>query len=320
MAAAEIRPSAQGAAESSSGQPTFSLISNEKLLQIYSAMVRCRMVEERAGRIAGQSHASSGPVSGRTEHHEACVVGVAVDLEPEDAISSTPGDLLCPFMKGEPPERIFARLISTSPGKRKERSFSAPPGDSHLHMIPSSASVAAQLNIAAGVALAHKMRKSGKIVAAFFRENSASLGPAEQALQFAGCQALPILFVARHSSASPSANGRRPVRDGDLSAKAQAFGIPGIVVDNHDAVAVYRVAHEAIVRARKGRGPTLIECTGYRLPGQTPEASTHDPIANMETYLARKRLFTPDLRQSIFDGFKKELDEAARRSRRRHAS
>ena len=114
-----------------------------------------------------------------------------------------------------------------------------------------------------------------------------------------------------------------PNQSRDIAQKAQAYGFPGITVDGNDVVAVYRVASEAIAHARKGNGPTLIECKTYRWYGHSeidpakyrdPEEverwKANDPILNMEKYLMRKGLFSEEYKQKVAAEFSKELGVA----------
>jgi pyruvate dehydrogenase E1 component alpha subunit len=173
------------------------------------------------------------------------------------------------------------------------------------------------------VALANKMKKNDNIAVAFSGDGSTSLGFWHEALNFAGVHDLPIVFVCQNNLWAESVNLSLQTKVPDISTNAQAYGFPGITVDGNDVVAVYRVAQEAIARARRGQGPTLIECKTYRWYGHSeidpakyrdPEEverwKAKDPIANMEKYLAAKGLFTAEWKQEIVDGFNNELDAA----------
>jgi TPP-dependent pyruvate/acetoin dehydrogenase alpha subunit len=308
-------------AESANETPSFSLISNEKLLQLYATMVKCRMLEERArvlfkqGRFSGNYYAAVG--------QEASVVGVAIDLKPEDTIGPSHRDFITNFVKGAPVEKMFAQLFAREASPDKGRSSPAHMGYAPLNVITPSSTIAAQLNIATGVALASKMQKNGRIAVAFSGDGSTSLGFWHEALNFAAVQSLPILFVVQNNLWAESVNMKFQTRVADISEKAKAYGIPGITVDGNDVVAVYRVAYEAIARARQDRGPTLIECKTYRWyghseidpakyrdPAEVEKWKANDPIANMEKYLTRKNLFAPDGKQKIVDTFNRELDAA----------
>lgn len=321
MAGKEKAESATAVAEAQGSKPSFSLISNEKLIQLYTTMVKCRMLEERArvlfkqSKFTGNYYAAVG--------QEASVVGAAIDLEPEDTIGPSHRDFITNFIKSAPLEKMFAQLYARSTSPDKGRSSPAHMGYAPLNVITPSSTIAAQLNIATGVALANKMKKNGKIAVAFSGDGSTSLGFWHEALNFAGVQNLPILFICQNNLWAESVNMKFQTKVDDISEKAKAYGIPGITVDGNDVVAVYRVASESIARARQGRGPTLIECKTYRWyghseidpgkyrdPAEVEKWKANDPITNMEKYLTRKHLFSADMKQKITDSFSKELDAA----------
>ncbi len=113
--------------------------------------------------------------------------------------------------------------------------------------------------LGAAVKASRKMKKTGNVVVVF--SCTSDHGDWYEALRIAGAGALPILFV-HCDQLSPHKRGDAKE---EIGAQAQSYGFPGIAVDGHDLVAVYRVAYESLVRARRGGGPTLIECKPYRL-------------------------------------------------------
>lgn len=141
------------------------------------------------------------------------------------------------------------------------------------------------LHSAMGAALANKTSKTRRVVVIFGRDGTAE--PWQIAIESARVHLLPMILV----SVSDEANGQPPKRE-KKSSPAPGTELPHITVDGNDVVAVYRVAHEAIERARRDRGPTLIECTEYRLSGQ-------DPIRHMEDYLRGRGLLRPGLKREI---------------------
>jgi pyruvate dehydrogenase E1 component alpha subunit len=118
----------------------------------------------------------------------------------------------------------------------------------------------------------------------------------------AGAKSLPILFVCHCGHDAE-----------DISLQAKNYGFPAVTVDANDAVALYRVATEAIAHARRGSGPTFIECKPWSLsgPGSSPRATAGNPILNMEKYLSRKGLFNKKLKSEVTANFARELDAAA---------
>ncbi len=164
-------------------------------------------------------------------------------------------------------------------------------------------SLAARLEVATSAALANKIEKNGKIVVVFSSGKSGSLNSWNEALARACAQRLPILFVAQGDSPAGPASLNAQSGIGEAGLKAQAGRLPEIAVDGNDVVAVYRVATEAIAHARRGNGPTLIEC-------QAECSEAHDPIRKMEAYLAQKGLLRDEWKPQAAARFATELDAA----------
>jgi pyruvate dehydrogenase E1 component alpha subunit len=272
----------------------FSLISNEKLLQIYSTMLKCRMIQARI-RIFTRRNGSIAPSA--AAGHEAAIAGVVLDLLPGDTLAPSPCGFIPCFVKGLPLDRIFSAL---SP-----RSGLARPRYAPLNLIPPSLSLAAQLERAIEAAAANKKSRNKKIAVAFCGNSSASPDVLHGAMRQAGKRNLPMLLVCQSGS-----------HDDEVSPRAQAFGFPGVIVDGGDAVAVYRVATEAIAHARRSSGPTLIECRPWMLHGQKSSGNRRsgDPIGKMEEYLTRKGLFDKRIKSKVTAAFRRELDGSMRRS------
>jgi pyruvate dehydrogenase E1 component alpha subunit len=158
------------------------------------------------------------------------------------------------------------------------------------------AGFSAQLERAAGVALRYKTKKSGKVAVVF---GGPEQGPAWlDALEVARAHRLPMIFVSELREEATAKRGARKASGTELEPGSE---LARIIVDGHDAVGSYRVAHEAVERARKGRGATLIECTAFRVPGQR----RRDAVAAMEHYLRGKGLLDQGTKQRM-------LDESAR--------
>jgi TPP-dependent pyruvate/acetoin dehydrogenase alpha subunit len=236
-------------------------------------MVKCRALEERVQILFPRSK-----LTGKRgfASREAVAVGVALDLLPEDTVAASPGDLVVNFIwneiQGEPLNMIFARLNSRA--ARPSR--------------------AAQFKLATIAAQANKAAKNGKIAVAFSTIGS---GLSPQALKAAGDRQLPILFVRQ--TRLPA----EPPRGNKQTGAAEISGIPDIPVDGSDVVAVYRVSTEAITHARKGNGPTLIDCI-------FEPSEARDPLLQMESYLTRKGLFSEEWKCQVAAAFKRELDDA----------
>ena len=234
-------------------QETFSLVSNEKLLAIYTAMVKCRMLEQRAtllfqqGKLDSDLHASYG--------REAASAAIAIDLQPNDTLSIAPGDWLPAFVKGVTLDNLFRALAAKAAQLSGQQALA--PADLE------------QKNILAGDeahrpetvrerAVAAQDAKEGAIVIAILPSAEEALKPWHSVMAAAASQKLPIVFV-HYAAATRPAQQARPASK-SKNPEALFHGVPAIAVDALDAVAVYRVAYEAIIRARQGRGATLLQC------------------------------------------------------------
>ena len=256
----------------------FSLISEGKLLAIYSAMLKCRMLQERMRILLRMNHLNGNNVAGQ----EAAVAGVVIDLLPEDSIRSYPNDLIHFFIRdlrlgGGSLERVFMQSLNSAP----------------------ALSISEQLKLAIDDAIVCKANNNNRITVIFYSSEYIYHDSLLEALRVAGTNRLPILFVLQEAnarvSAEPKSNGGR------IRTNAKTYGFPAIAVEGNDAVAVYRVACEAIAHARKGDGPTLIECQRWQ---------DGDPLLNMETYLDLKGLFSEEYKRHVEAGFLEELDAA----------
>ena len=278
-------------ADSLSTHSGFSLISNEKLLELYITMLKCRMIEERFRILAKRNPGTPSSITAAV--HDAAIAGMAIDLLRGDTLAPSPGALIPCFVKGMPLAAIFSSLSGRKTPIR--------PAYASHGLIRPSFSAATQLKRALRKASTYKAKKNKKIVVVFCGDYTASSSDLDAAMERAGRKRLPVLFVCQTGYEVE-----------DVSAKAHKYGFPGVIVDGDDAVAVYRVATEAIAHARRGSGPTLIECKPWPLSGRKSARPyiTGNPIPNMETYLARKGLFSRKLKSKVTAAFQSELEAA----------
>ena len=262
----------------------FSLISNTRLWEMYAAMMQCRMTAEAA---KGAYAACVG--------WEAAAAAVTVDLHAEDALSTTAPSVLAAVVKG-------ASAAAMARGKATERDLLA------SRVLPQAASDVARLYAACGVALAEKLRKSGRVVVAFLSHEEGTRAGTCEALKFCCTHELPMVLVDLHATST-----RATLADGKEKEALAYFagGVPVIAVDGSDAVGVYRVASEALTRARQDRGPTVIECLGPAHAAMRAwQSEKHDPLEAMELYLERKGIFREERKKSLRAEITRALREA----------
>ena len=293
----------------------------ETLRSLYSYMLKCRTVEERIrilfrqGRFAGNYFAAVG--------QEATQVGVTLDLSPEDTIAPSHRNFITHIMKGTPLPQLFAQIYGRKTSPDQGRSAPAHCGYAPLNIITPSSTIAAQLNIGTGIALAYKMRRQANVVVALSGEGSTSLGFWHEAVNFAGVHKLPMLIVVENNGWAESVPVALQTAVSNISEKAKAYGIPGVTVDGNNVVQVYRAARRAIQRARDGNGPTLLECKTYRWYGhseidpakyrdheEVQRWKERDPIPRMEKLLEQYGLWSSNWKQELAKGFESEIQEA----------
>lgn len=269
----------------------FSLISSEKLLEIYATMLKCRMLEERIDSFKNQGENASRTTNASV--HVAAIAGATIDLGRGDTLAPSHGALTPCFAKGMPLASLFASV--------KPKGATSRPRYSAINIIPPSLNARKQLERALAAAAACKAKRNKKVAVAFLNEASGAAGELESAMKIAGKKKLPLLFVYETKS-----------QEDEQLLCAREFGVPGVAVENDDPVAVYRVATEALAHARRGSGPTLIECKPWPFkdgnPGRHPSAK--HPIGKMETYLANKGLLSKKFRSNVIADFNRELDTA----------
>ena len=291
------------------------------LRRLYSYMLKCRTVEERIRLLYRQSRFSGNYFSAVGQ--EATEVGATMDLLPEDTVAPSHRNFVTHIMKGTPLKLMFAHIFLRKASPDQGRCAQAHCGYAPLNIITPASTIAAQLAIGTGVALANKMQKKMSVVVALSGEGSTSLGLWHESLNFAGVQQLPIVFILENNLWAESVPAQLQSAVADFSIKAQAYGMRGVTVDGNDVVAVYKAAQEAIHGARQGVGPTLIECKTYRWyghseidpakyrpVGELEYWKSRDPIPAMERYLTERGFWADSWKQELLAEFEREIDEA----------
>ncbi|MEM4519457.1 MAG: thiamine pyrophosphate-dependent dehydrogenase E1 component subunit alpha [Sulfolobales archaeon] len=237
-------------------------LDKELLLDMYYRMVLIRKFEEkvvemyRAGEIPGIAHGYIG--------EEGVAVGVCSALRRDDYILSTHRGHGHSLAKGIDPKYLMAELYGKKTGVCKGIGGSMHSTEPDVGVIFSSAIVGGNIPIAVGVALAFKMRKEDRVVVSFFGDGATNTGAFHEALNLASVWKLPIVFICENNFYAISMHISKSVAAKEIVDRAISYNIPGVVVDGNDVIAVYKTTLEAVNRARRGEGPTLIEARTYR--------------------------------------------------------
>jgi len=237
-------------------------MNREVQLDLHRRMVRIRLFEEAAGKLAeaarlpGFLHLYVG--------QEAVAAGVCANLNDDDPITSTHrghGHLVA---KGGDFNRMMAELMAKSTGYCKGKGGSMHISDMDLGMLGANGIVGAGSPIAVGAAFAAKYRGRGQVAVAFFGDGATNIGAFHEAANMACALHLPIVFACENNEYGEFTPRSKTMAINDVVERAAGYGMPGVIVDGMDVVAVYEVAAEAVGRARRGEGPSFIEAKTYR--------------------------------------------------------
>lgn len=238
---------------------------NSRSFDLYRVMRLIRRFEEVAsqllveGKIPASLHSSVG--------QEAVAAGVCAALEPSDLIvSNHRGHGHC-IAKGLDVRTMMAELMGKAAGSNNGRGGSMHVADPTLGILGANGIVGAGIPVALGAAYACRVRESGQIVACFFGDGAANEGGCHEAMNIAALWQLPLIFVCEHNAYAEMTPQKvhAPIRD--IALRAAGYDMPGEIVDGNDILAVCAAAEAAAARARRGEGPTLVECKTYRVRG-----------------------------------------------------
>ncbi len=235
------------------------------VLEMYRRMRRIRDFELAAidlfkrGQVKGAIHACIG--------QEATEVGVCLALRTDDLIAGTHRSHGHNLAKGADSKRMMAEILGKETGCCKGRGGSMHIAAFETGSLGALGVVGSGLPLAVGAALGFKMRSEDRVAVPFTGDAACNTGNWHESLNMASAWDLPVVFVVENNQYGVSTNIRETVKQPDLSVRAQAYGIPGRRVDGFDPCAVHAATVEAVARARRGDGPTLIVAECYRFEG-----------------------------------------------------
>ena len=237
-------------------------LSDEHILTLYRSMQVVRQTEEELARChqRGLIHGACHTYVGQ----EAIATGVCTHLKENDPIFSTHRGHGHALAKGMPPRELIAELFGRETGCSRGRGGSMHLFSPVIGMMGTSGIVGPCLLQACGGGYSSKILKNGTVAAAFFGDGAVNNGAFHEGLNMASIWKLPVLFICENNQYATEVPFSYSSGNPSIGSRGTAYGIPGITIDGNDVLEIYRVAEEAIARARSGGGPTLIECKTYR--------------------------------------------------------
>jgi pyruvate dehydrogenase E1 component alpha subunit len=298
------------------------MIQKEKSMEMYEKMVRIRLFEEKAvelflkGVLPGFVHSSIG--------QEAVSVGACSALRNDDYMISTHrghGDIIA---KGARVDLMMAELFGKRTGYCKGKGGSMHIADLDLGILGATGIVGAGIPIINGAALACQLKGTNQVSLCFFGDGASNTGSFHEALNLAGLWNLPVIFVCQNNLYAESTPQRDHQKIQNISNRGESYGMPGVMTDGNDVLVVYQAVREAVERARKKGGPTLIECktyrwlghyvgdpsTSYRRKEEVEEWRKRDPVKLYRENLLKMQVCVVKELEEIDRKVEREIEEA----------
>ena len=297
----------------------------QQKLDWYRRMIQIRLFEDKVqelfqqGLIEGTTHLCQG--------QEAVSVGAMAALQPDDYLTVTYRGHGHAIARGLEIEMLFAEIMGRSTGCCRGVGGSMHFTDFSRGLIGAFAIVGAGLPVAVGAALSAKLKGEDRVALTFFGDGTTNIGTFHEALNMASVWAAPVVFIIENNLYGEYS----PVRDttplDDLAERAKSYAIPGVVVDGQDVEAVHAAVQEAVDRARRGEGPSLLEMktyryrghsrtdpAKYRVPGELERWKERDPIALLGAVLAQDGTLPEGAQRQIWTELQAHIDHAAARA------
>jgi pyruvate dehydrogenase E1 component alpha subunit len=295
----------------------------ELLRDMYRKMLLIRKHEEYClelkaeGKARGPLHLCSG--------QEAVGVGVCAALRKDDVASSTHRGHAHYLAKGVDPKRLLAEILGRSTGYGKGKAGHMLIADVDVGLVAGTGIVGGFLTVSTGQALAFQVQGSDRVAVCFFGDGASNTGAFHESLNIASVWKLPVVYVCDNNLYGLTVPFAEHSSTPRTATRAMAYDMPGVTVDGNDVLAVHEAAADAVSRARKGEGPTLIEALTYRTVGfstgdrggyrsdeEVEEWLQRDPIPRFRARLQEAGILSDDQAAAVEDDVLRELDEATK--------
>src|SRR6476660_2321209 len=302
--------------------PPVTLPPDKTLLDMLYFMKLTRELEFRIERkLYRQGKIVGGVYVGRGQ--EAIAVGACLQLRQDDVVCPSHRDMGAFLIRGMSLRTILAQYMARKTGATRGRDGNMHMGDLNLNLIPFVSMLGDNVPVATGVGLSFKMRGQDRVALCFFGDGATSRGDWHEGVNMASVYKVPVVFMCNNNQYAYSTPLERQMAVENVADRAEAYGLPGEIVDGNDILAVWDAATRAIQRARSGGGPTLIECKTFRMTGHSahddagyvpPELfqfwEDRDPINRFQSILIDRGLIDQAGVEELQQRINQEIDEA----------
>jgi 2-oxoisovalerate dehydrogenase E1 component len=294
---------------------------DQQLRDLYRSLLLPRLIEEKMLRLLRQGKLSKW-FSGIGQ--EAIAVGVTAALQPDDYILPMHRNLGVFTSRGLDLATLFRQLLGKDGGFTRGRDRTFHFGSLPHHIVGMISHLGAMLPVADGLALAAQLRGQPRVAATFTGDGSTSEGDFHEACNLAAVWKLPVLFVIENNQYGLSTPVSEQYACANLADRGVGYGMPGVVCDGNDLLAVIRVVRDAAARARRGEGPTLLEFKTFRMRGHEEASGTdyvpsalieewtaRDPLTRFEQIIDARAVFGDGERDALRRSLKDDIDRLA---------
>jgi 2-oxoisovalerate dehydrogenase E1 component alpha subunit len=291
-------------------------VSDEDCRRLYRGLLQVRLVDDRYMKLQRQGRLGFYMQS---TGEEATHFGGAYALREADWVFPSYREPGIAFWRGYTMRDFTNQLFGNSEDPIKGRQMPVHHSARWINFVSISSPVGTQIPQAVGMAMAARIQKKDDVALVYFGEGATSTGQFHVGMNFAAVYKAPCIFFCRNNGWAISTSKEKQTASSTFAVKAVAYGMPGILVDGNDLLAIIAVMQDAVARARAGEGPTLIEARTYRRGGHSssddPSAyrdpaeaagwEAHDPIERWRRYLTKRGLWT----QQLHDQYVKEITD-----------
>lgn len=269
----------------------------------------------RQGKIVGGVYVGRG--------QEAIAVGSCIDLRPDDVVCPSHRDMGAFLIRGMELRTVLAQYMGRKTGATRGKDGNMHMGDLSKGLIAFVSMLGDNVPVAAGIGLSFKMRGQDRVALCFFGDGATSRGDWHEGVNIASVLKAPVVFVCNNNQYAYSTPLERQMAVENVADRAEAYGMPGEIVDGNDILAVWDAANRAIQNARAGEGPALIECKTFRMTGHSahddagyvpPELFEYweerDPIRRFERVLLDRGVIDAHGIEALQNRINHEIDQA----------
>jgi TPP-dependent pyruvate/acetoin dehydrogenase alpha subunit len=259
-------------------------LSRDQLLELYYWMRLTRSLEERLVNLYRQTKVVGGLF--RSLGQEACAVGSAYALSREDVLSPLIRNLGSMLVKGATPLEVLRQYMAKGDSPTRGRELNIHFGDlEDRNFVGQISHLGDMLPVMAGVTLTFKMRKEPRVGLVYVGDGATSTGAFHEGINFAAVQRCPLVVIVENNRYAYSTPTSKQCAAERLADKAAGYGIPGVRADGNDVIAAYQVTRDAVARARRGEGVTLVELMTYRRKGHAEhDNQSYVPAGELERW------------------------------------